>query len=115
MKKTMLFLFLSCLLVFLHQAFADDVSDKTDGSFVGDNPPQPINSTFVGDETRSVDDNTFEGQDDKKQTDSGFVGENAIADQNREFYGSDFDKQTKDGKDAAFAGDGAFIGNNYGQ
>jgi len=95
---------------------ADEVQEKTDGSFVGDN-------------------NKFSGEDLGKKTDHVFVGENTINSQAPYFAGESYTQQvgnstdtpfaednSKKAKDGVFIGedlqkktDGAFTGNDYGK
>ena len=77
-------------------AFADEVQDKTDGSFAGYSSPETINSSFVGNDANSVDNDAFQGQN------SYFAGDNS-------------DKEEQGETINSFAGDGVFVGNSYGR
>ena len=115
MKK---YLSLVVLLLFMnlsHQVIADEVKDKTDGSFVGSNPPKPINSSFVGDISNSMVDDAYGQEDIKKKTDTAFVGTNEIKQDNSLFTGRDFDQQVKEQTDAAFAGERSKDKDSYGK
>jgi len=94
---------------------ADEVKDKTDGSFVGGNPPKPINSSFVGDISHSKVNDSFSGEDVHQRTDRSFVGTNEIKEDNSLFVGSDFDKAVKEQKDAPFAGEKSKNDDTYGK
>ena len=102
MKKYLCLLLVFSGFILTYKAFADDIKEKTDGSFVGD-----ISNSMVND--------SFAGQDTRQQTDNAFVGMDGLSDQNSLFAGSNFDKDVKDGKVAAFAGDHSFSGDNYGK
>jgi hypothetical protein len=115
-------------------SLADEVTQKTDGSFVGDKAPKPINSLFIGDIANSMMDGSGMDRDVKKKTDKGFVGTDLMQ-ENSFFAGDGFDQaQQKDTnvpfaqeyskmeKDSAFIGqdirketDSAFSGESFGQ
>lgn len=98
-----------------YKIFADEVEQKTDGSFVGDNPPKPINSSFVGDVSNSMVNDSFSGENVQKQTDSEFVGANTINAENSYFAGDSYQEQVGNSTVAPFAGDRSFTGNDYGK
>lgn len=130
--------FLLVLIVFSlsFKSLADEIADKTDGSFVGENPPKPVNSSFIGDIQNSiVNDSFIGGEDVKKHTDKGFVGDSSLQAPNTYFAGSSYQQQVKNStvvpfaeeksetvKDGVFIGedvqkktDGSFAGSNYGK
>ena len=78
-----------------YHAFADEVEQKTDGSFAGYHAPEPVNSSFMGDDSNSVDNDAFQGQN------SYFAGDNS-------------DKEEQGETINSFSGDKTFIGNTYG-
>ena len=114
MKYSYLFLIL-LLLIFCHSSSADEVKEKTDGSFVGDGSIVSINSTFVGDISNSKVDDTWGKEDLAQKTDSSFVGMNGINDDGSLFAGSNFDRNVKEEKDAPFAEEKSPPKDNYGQ
>ena len=94
---------------------ADEVSDKTDGSFVGDNPPKPINSSFIGDIANSMVNDSFSGENVHQRTDNGFVGDGSTNAQNSYFAGDSYQEQVGNSTVAPFAGDRSFTGDGYGK
>ncbi len=102
MKKKFYFLLAFSGFILAYEVFADDIKDRTDGSFVGD-----ISNSMVND--------SFSGQDTRQQTDNAFVGMDQLSDQDSLFAGSNFDKDVKESKVTAFAGDRSFAGDNYGK
>jgi len=84
------------------RALADEVAQKTDGSFVGD-----ISNSMVND--------SFSGEDVKKKTDSGFAGEDAINAQNSYFAGDSYQEQVGNSTVPPFSGDHSFSGDSYGK
>ena len=101
MKKIVIFIFLLLFSNCCPQLFADEVKDKTDGSFVG---------------------SSFTGQDLRGQTDNSFVGTDTVMEQNSTFAGKSFDQDVKEGTNAPFAEessnkekDGVFIGQDIQQ
>ena len=54
-----------------------------------------INSSFIGDDSKSVDNNSFVGEDVGNQTDSSFVGANAVQPENSSFAGENSGKEAK--------------------
>ena len=105
---------LLCMIFFLfsfslnYKVIADEVEQKTDGSFVGDNPPKPINSSFVGDISNSMVNDSFSGENVNRQTDSEFVGDSTINAQNSYFAGDSYQEQVGNSTDNAFSGDAIF-------
>jgi hypothetical protein len=105
-----------------HAASADEIAQKTDGSFVGDISKHRVNSFFMGEDVDKKTDTSFVGVDDLEQKDSLFAG-------------SGFDKDVKRGTTAPFAQeatrgaeegvlisedvqqktDGTFVGGGYGR
>lgn len=99
-----------------YKVLADEVQQKTDGSFVGDK-------------------NSFVGQDTQNQTDSEFVGANTIQAENTYFAGDTYQHEvgnstvvpfaednSQTAKDGVFLGedvqkktDGSFAGEDYGK
>jgi hypothetical protein len=116
-------------------AVADEVSQKTDGSFSGEDSVRPINSSFIGADANSVDNSSFAGEDVHQATDGEFVGTGSINAQNSYFAGESYQEQvgnatlvpfaqdnTETAKDSAFIGEdvhqkteGTFIGSGYGK
>jgi len=115
MKKYFCLLFVVFLLSLCHQAIADEVKEKTDSSFIGDNPQKPINSSFVGDISNSMVNVSFSGDDVRQKTDHPFVGTDEIKEDNSLFAGRDFDKAVREGKDAPFAGERTKDDDSYGK
>jgi hypothetical protein len=135
MKKYFWLMLLLIGFSFTYKVLADEVTQKTDGSFVGESPPKPINSSFVGDDRNSVDNGYFMGENLQKQTDHEFVGANTIQPENSYFSGDNSDRvedtetdapfeedHTKKAKDGVFLGediqkktDGSFSGAGYGK
>ena len=80
------------------------------------NPPKTMKSSFIGDISNSMADETYGREDLHKKTDSAFVGANTITtDYNADFYGDSYQQQVGNGTLAPFAGDGTFVGKNYGK
>ena len=121
--------------IFSYKTFADEVKEKTDGSFVGEHPPKPINSFFVGNISKSKVNDSFVGEDVHKRTDALFVGSNTINPDNSYFAGDTYKQHVGNAtvapfaqenspspKDGVFIGqdvekktDGRFVGSNYGK
>src|SRR2546425_7191464 len=117
-----------------YKLFADEVAQKTDSAFVGENP-KTINSLFVGDISNSMANDVFRDQDIGNNTDGVFVGSNTIKTQYNYFAGDGYQQQvgnstlgafaedsSKKAKDSVFIGqdirqktDGVFVGANYGK
>lgn len=97
-----------------YQAMADEVSENTDGSFVGENP-KVIDSSFVGDISNSMVNESWGKEDIPKKTDGAFVGENSIQADNTYFSGDDYDKDEQKGKVSAFAGENSINTDDYGK
>jgi len=95
MKKYLCLILAVCSFVLGCKVFADEVAQKTDGSFVGD---------------------TFASNGEVQQkTDGGFVGSNTIQSQDSAFSGDSYDNATRENSVAPFAQQGSFVGENYGQ
>jgi len=115
MKKYLWLILILFSFIASYKVFADEVEQKTDGSFVGGKPPKSINSSFVGDISNSMVNESWGKEDLQKKTDSTFVGEGTINSENSYFAGDYSDKEEQKETDTPFAGDGTFVGNNYGK
>ncbi len=96
MKKYLLLILVLFGFSLTYKVLADEVAQKTDSSFVGDN------SSFVG-------------EDVHQQTDNQFVGTNTIQADNTYFAGDSYQQQVGNSTVAPFAGDNSFTGNDYGK
>jgi len=96
MKKYSWLLLVLCGFILSYKALADEVAEKTDGSFVGYN-------------------DEFSGENVQKQTDKEFVGAGTINAENTYFAGQSYQEQVGNSTVEPFAGDGTFVGNNYGK
>lgn len=85
-----------------YKVFADEVEQKTDGSFIGDTSNSMVNDAFSGENVQ-------------QQTDNEFVGDVTINAQNSYFAGQSYQQQVGNATVAPFAGDGTFVGNDYGK
>jgi hypothetical protein len=104
MKKYLWLILVATAFGLSYKTMADEVTQKTDGS-------------FVGDDSKSVDNDSFVGENLQKQTDSEFVGANTVQSGNLYFAGDKSDKEEHTETDAPFAEDnskkvkdGIFIG-----
>ena len=88
-----------------HPAMADEVKEKTDGSFVGEDTEIPINSSFVGDISNSMVNGSWGQEDLPKKTDDAFVGIDSLEEENSSFVGDNFDREVHEQTDAPFAQD----------
>jgi len=115
MKKYLWLLLVLSGFLLSYRVLADEVAEKTDGSFVGENPPKPINSSFVGDISNSMA-NYSAGDNVQEHTDGEFVGANTIkTDYPASFAGDSYQEQVGNSTVAPFAGDGTFVGKDYGK
>jgi hypothetical protein len=99
-----------------YNVMADEGQQKTDGSFVGEDSDAPINSSFVGDISNSTVNESWGHEDIQKKTDSEFVGTDPGESGNSYFAGENgYQQQVANSTDGAFAGDGTFVGKDYGK
>lgn len=80
-----------------------------------DNPPKPMNSSFLGNISNSMVNDSYGRDDLQEKTDSAFVGENTVKDQDTQFAGDSYQQQVGNTTDTPFAGDGTFVGKDYGK
>jgi len=115
MRKYLYWILIIFGFILSYKVFADEVADKTDGSFVGDNPTKPINSSFVGDISNSMVNESAQQENVQKDTDGTFVDDGNTNAQNSYFAGESYQQQVSSSTDTPFAGDHTFVGNDYGR